>query len=68
MDGVGVSEGKEAYGTSGTEGTGPEKKSQRNNRKLFWGERVKCVSCVKSGDLQAKAGLKLCLGCCASRS
>lgn len=32
------------------------------------GERVKCVSCVKSGDLQGKAGLKLCLGCCASRS
>lgn len=67
-----MSEGKEAYGTSGTEGTGPEKKSQRNKRKHFLrggkGERIKCVSCVKSGDLQGKAGLKLCLGCCASRS
>ena len=32
------------------------------------GGSVKSVSCVKSGDLQRKAQLKLCIGCCASRS
>lgn len=50
-----------------------QRRKVRGTRGSFFGggekgERVKCVSCVKSGDLQGKAGLKLCLGCCASRS
>lgn len=63
-----VSGKRELCGTLGTEWIGPEKKSQRSKRKGERRERVKSVSCVKSGDLQRRAQLKLCIGCCASRS